>query len=246
MPWYKKVGMHVLLFGLASAITLSVGGIAADWFILPWFVKRGEVKELPDVTERPLEEARQILEQEGFELIVEGERMDTELPKGTIISQMPRAYSTVKKGRRIYVVVSKGSEVCRVPNVTERSQRQAEVMLRQNGLRLGLVEYAESYVVSRGAVIAQDPLPGIEVVKGSVVNITISRGTGGPERIVPDLVGEFLDDAQKILENRGLTIGRIKYEPSMIHLPDTILKQVPKAGEIVEKGHKVDLVMATL
>ena len=246
MPWYKKAGVHLLLFGLASAVTLSLGILAADWLILHWFVRRGEERELPDITERPIEEARQILEQEGFRLVVDGEREDAYVPEGGIISQMPPAYSTVKKGRRIYVVVSTGAQMCRVPDVTESSQRQAEVRLRESGLRLGLVEAVESHLVPRGVVIAQEPFPGVQVAKGSVVNITVSLGSGGPDRIVPELVGEFLDDAQEILESRGLKIGRVKYEPSMIHLPDTVLKQVPPAGEIVEKGAKMDLVVATL
>jgi serine/threonine-protein kinase len=186
------------------------------------------------------------LEREGLELVVDGEREDPDIPQGSIVSQMPPAYSTVKKARRIYVVVSKGAQMCRVPNVTDSSRRQAEVRLRQSGLRLGTVEAVESHLVPGGVVIAQDPLAGAEVTRGSAVDITMSLGSPGPERTVPDLVGEFMDDARAILQKRGLKVGRVKYEPSMVHLPDTVLKQVPEAGAVVEKGRRVDLVVATL
>ena len=246
MSWYKTTAIHLVLLGLAAGVVLTVGVVAGDWLILPWFVQRGEVGELPDVTERPLEEARRILEEQGFELIVDGEREDAVIEEGSIISQIPAAYSTVKKGRRIYVVASTGVRMCRVPEVTESSRRQAEVILRQQGLRLGSAEGVESHLVPRGVVIAQDPAPGAEVARGSAVHIRVSMGSGGPDRVVPELVGEFLDDAQEMLESRGLGIGRVKYEPSMVHLPDTVLKQVPEAGAIVEKGRRVDLVVATL
>jgi serine/threonine-protein kinase len=246
VSWLRKAGLHLGLFAVASGFALILWIVVADWLILPGFVRRSQVRELPDVTERPLEEARRILEQEGFELVLDEEREDADVPAGNIVSQVPAAFSTVKKGRRIYVVVSKGAQRCLVPDVMESSQRQAEVRLRQSGLSLGTVEAVESHLVPRGVVLAQDPLPRTEVIRGSAVNITVSLGAGSPDRVVPDLVGEFLDDAQQILESRGLKIGRVKYEPSMVHLPDTVLRQVPEAGQIVEKGHKIDLVVATL
>lgn len=246
MSWLRRVGLHLGLFALASGFALILWVVVADWLILPGFVRRGQVREVPDVTERPLEEARRILERGGFKLVLDEEREDADVPAGSIVSQLPPAFSTVKKGRRIYVVVSKGAQRCLVPNVMESSRRQAEVKLRQSGLILGTEGTVESDLVPKGVVLGQDPSPGTEVSRGSAVNITLSLGAGGPNQVVPDLVGEFLDDAQQILKKRGLRVGRVQYELSMIHLPDTVLSQMPEAGQIVEKGHKIDLVVASL
>jgi beta-lactam-binding protein with PASTA domain len=51
-------------------------------------------------------------------------------------------------------------------------------------------------------------------------------------------------DTERILIQAGLRIGNITYKVSPDLLPNTVIDQYPKAGELVPSGQAVDLVVA--
>ncbi len=88
---------------------------------------------------------------------------------GVVISQDPGA-GTVARGSAVALVVSKGSEFVRVPAVIGRSVDKAKEILRASGL-----EAQENAIFSGRvkAVVAQDPLPGSRVRRGTSVRIAV-------------------------------------------------------------------------
>ncbi|MCZ2403618.1 protein kinase [Paenarthrobacter sp. Z7-10] len=100
------------------------------------------------------------------------------VPKDAVISIAPSGAQ--KKGTTITVTYSKGPkgpEMVTVPAVAANSSVSAlNSALTQAGLVLGKETEAASDTVDKGAVISITPQSGTSVVKGSVINYTVSTG----------------------------------------------------------------------
>ena len=75
------------------------------------------------------------------------------------------------------------------------------------------------------------------------VSVIVSQGIVTEKVTVPDLYGKTLIDAQKLLGAGYLKVGNITYVPSPELLPNTIIQQFPHAGELVQNGQAVDLII---
>jgi serine/threonine-protein kinase len=107
---------------------------------------------------------------------------ESNAPEGQVISQSPDAGSQVEPGSGVSIVVSKGEEQVRVPNVIGKERREAVEMIRAEGLA-PFVEEEETGIPGQvGRVIDQFPPPGQELAPGSEVTLTV----GKPEIFEPE------------------------------------------------------------
>lgn len=68
---------------------------------------------------------------------------------------------------------------------------------------------------------------------------------GSSKVAVPDIVGESLQDAEDILEEQGLELGEVTYEPKEDVPEDEVLRTDPKATRSVEQGSAVDVFVSS-
>ena len=61
---------------------------------------------------------------------------------------------------------------------------------------------------------------------------------------IPVLVGESLDNARRTLADRQLQVGAVERKPKAGVARDTVLQEFPVAGERVNSGSKVDLIVS--
>lgn len=105
-----------------------------------------------------------------------------------------------------------------------------------------------------GTVIRQVPSAGQEALKASEVTLIISQGPEEPEpqpepeptttvTVVPELVGQSVDDAVAALEEAGLALGDVEEDESD-EPAGTVIESNPEAGEEVEQLTAVDLVVS--
>ncbi|HSD62620.1 MAG TPA: PASTA domain-containing protein [Ignavibacteriaceae bacterium] len=231
-PVVKKILW--ILFALIVAIVLF------DNIFLPWYVS-SPIEKVPDVVGKNETEAVSLLESRDLEPIVGDTTYDEKFPEGSIIFQRPRAGETVKEGRRVYLFVSGGEPVVHVPQLTGKSIRDAKFSLERLGLKLGNIDQEPSDY-PKDMIYDQQFAEGTPVKRGESVNVTVSSGrmqTGSIE--VPDLIGKSLSEAEKILADSSLKVGKINYQPSFSLLPNTILDQYPSRGNMVNPGDAVDL-----
>ena len=228
----------VSLFGFV----FLVGILLTDKIVMPRIVRHGSDVIAPDITERSFDEAEHILREIGLMLIEESKVYDPVVPEGYVISQKPRAYTKVKKGRRIHVVVSRGSERLTVLDVTRGiSLRQAEIELKSAGFELGSVHYQSSEDIPKGVVMSQSPPPNTTASRGALINVTVSSGPVTGFTVVPELIGLSLEAAVVELQEVGLEVGEIEYVQQKELLPETVLGQSLESGEEVERGSRVHL-----
>ncbi|UCE18405.1 MAG: PASTA domain-containing protein [Gemmatimonadota bacterium] len=216
-----------------------------DKVVMPHVVGHENVVIVPDVVENSVEDADHLLMESDLLLVKEAEVFDPVVPEGYIISQKPRAYSKVKKGRSVRVVVSRGSEQLTVPNLTRGiSLRQAEIELKSSGFELGYVSYQFSDEAHKGVVISQSPPPNGTAPRGSLINLTISSGSMTGVTVVPELIGLSLESALAQAAESGLTVGVIEYVDQEDLLPETVVGQSLESGQEVARGTAIDVTVS--
>ncbi|HEX3241394.1 MAG TPA: PASTA domain-containing protein [Solirubrobacterales bacterium] len=100
---------------------------------------------------------------------------ESNAPEGQVISQSPDAGSQVEPGSVVSVVVSKGEETAKVPNVIGKERREAVELIRADGLA-PFVEEEETEIPGQvGRVIDQFPPPGQELAPGSEVTLIVAK-----------------------------------------------------------------------
>jgi serine/threonine-protein kinase len=127
--------------------------------------------EVPDVTGRRTQDARDRLEDLGFRVEV-SEDFSTDVPKGHVISTDPPPGQKAPKGSRVTLFVSKGPKTFDMPDVVGMQREAAVAKLEGLGLIVNIVEIPGT----RGnQVVYQDPDPGTTVEQGQQVTIYVTQ-----------------------------------------------------------------------
>jgi beta-lactam-binding protein with PASTA domain len=126
---------------------------------------------LPNVVGQDKDVARGTLEDLG--LNVTSELANSDSPKGRVIAQSPGGGTTVDKGSRVTLTVSKGPEEVVVPDVVGQSRSDARATLADAGFDVKVVEQ-ETADEPEDTVLRQSPPSGGKADKGSTVTIYVA------------------------------------------------------------------------
>ncbi len=230
----KLVKIFIPLF-----ILLLLAVFALDRWIMPNYVNNPETK-VPNLIGLQQQDAIAILEKQDLEPVIKDTTYTNKYPRGSIMFQQPKPGKIVKIGRKIYLFVSGGEPVIAVPNLIGKSLRDAKFSLERIGLALGKIDSFASNN-PKNMIFDQQFAEGTPLKVGDSVGVSLSLGKYGGEIVVPNLIGKSLAEAQKILLENSLEIGKINYQRSLSLLPNTILDQYPSSGSRLNPGDKVDL-----
>jgi len=234
----KKISPWAYAIPLILLITLLTWG-AASYFSVP------DVN-CPDFTGKNLQQAEILAKENALSVNVISRAYSEEVPVDYVVSQFPEANKKVKKGRTINLVISKGPELKRIPDVTNKSLQEASIILGQEELLMGNKIEEYSVNVPKGYVVNQMPAAGGEIKKGSKVDLIISKGQEPAWLKIPDFIGEKLEDTKKKLEQLGLQLGSIKEQDTIDAEPGSIISQAPDSGTEVQQGSKVELIISKI
>lgn len=122
------------------------------------------------------DEAQAALKAQGFDSVVKEEASDT-VDKDKVIRYEPQKAA---KGDSITIFVSSGPAVpmTRVPNLSGKTESEAQTILETLKLVMGTKTEQKSADVPKGKIITQDVAPDTDVPEGTVVNYTLSIGKG--------------------------------------------------------------------
>jgi serine/threonine-protein kinase len=129
---------------------------------------------VPDVRQRSLTTATQLLQAEGLQRGTVTEQPSTDLSPGTVISQDPGPTTRVDRGSAVNLVVAKAPDQIAVPSVVGLTADQARQKLTTAGFT-PLSDAVDSDTPA-GQVIDQTPRAGTLVDPGSPVTFTVSLG----------------------------------------------------------------------
>ena len=142
------------------------------------------------------------------------------------------------------MTISGGEELVDVPNLKGKSVREAAFNLEKYNLKLGMISYEPSDEIFANTIIRQETIPGTKIKSGNIINVTVSQGHSTDKHPVPDVSLKTINEAEKILTDDGFRIGKTTYQTNLDILPNTILEQYPRAGELLQLGQSIDVIVA--
>ena len=190
------------IIGVIVAL-LCIIGIAGAVFALNG---SGDKVAVPDVTNKPIAQARTTLEQAGFKVGTETEVYSSTVSAGNVVSTDPQAGEQAQKGATIKINVSKGTEQITVPDLKGKSADDAQKALSEAGLNGQQGDAVFSDDVAEGMVAGQDTSAGSNANKGDTVVYHLSKGS---EKVtIPNVVGMTQAQATSKLESAGFAVSK--------------------------------------
>jgi beta-lactam-binding protein with PASTA domain len=208
---------------------------------LNWITQHGVARTVPSVTGKKIDEVRDLLEGQGFEVVVQDSVFYDSLPPSVVIKQIPSPDAVVKVNRTIYVTINRTVPPdVEMPNLVGYSFRNAELVLSNMGLRLGDTTFRPDF--AKNSVLEQlyngrQISPGTKVKVGSTISLVLGTGIGNEEMAVPRLLGLTYDEAKILLETQGIILGAVIVDPLVRDTAQAfVYKQSPNAKD--EKGRQ--------
>ncbi|WP_336112044.1 Stk1 family PASTA domain-containing Ser/Thr kinase [Streptomyces sp. PTD9-10] len=216
------------------AAVLVVFGVGAG----VWYINSGQFTEVPQLLAKTQAQAQAKLRAAGLDVKrVRLEYSDT-VERGAVIRTDPAAGARIRSNDSVTLVVSRGPEIVKVPDLTGVPLGKAQAKLKAAGLEPGVVSRAFSYSVPRGAVISTDPETGIKRHAGSAIALLVSKGNPVD---VPDVTGDDLDDAKRELEGAGLKVIVSTEQVNSQYDKGQVAEQTPEGGKQAAEGDTVTL-----
>ncbi|XAS73894.1 PASTA domain-containing protein [Micrococcaceae bacterium Sec5.1] len=201
-------------------VILALLAGSAGWF---FGMGPGSPGTVPDVKNKTVAEAQQLLRTAGFQSEPK-DVFDDDVQAGLAVGTEPKSGEVVRKFQTIALFVSKGAQLFALPGLTGGTLDDAKTALNAAQMTLGNVTEAFDEKIPAGIVISQDPAPGKEVRHGTPVSFVVSKG---PQPIpVPDVRGLTQDAAVKAIQDAGL---------KAVVAPETVNdKSVPKGAVVAQ------------
>jgi beta-lactam-binding protein with PASTA domain len=214
MEFLKRIKSFILTkhflkqFGLMLlAYLLVVGGTV---FYLDSYTNHGQQIVVPNLVGKNIAEIGSQLENLDLNYEILDSIYDPKKPEGTILEQdpLPTALSmvSVKEDRIIRLSVSKKSRLVEMPSLIDKSQRFAESILKNRGLKFK-VQYQPSNEAN-GAVLSQlfkgkSVQEGTRIPIGSTIVLVVGKNDAGEPVEIPNLYGLTIYEAKDRLANLG-------------------------------------------
>jgi beta-lactam-binding protein with PASTA domain len=205
-------------------------------------------------------EANKLARKKSFNMVVSDSTFVVGKEGGTIVLQNPKAGAEVKKGRKVYVTITKFDpdkiKVSELPVLYGNDFNQKMVELGYKGLKCKIrtkkfdrgepnhileVYYKGKLIVDQ-IIVESD----VAINKGETLEFIVSEREGG-EFIIPKLTCLTLDEAEFLLSSQELAIGEITEKGAITDRGSSyILLQEPHFDGLtkVAMGSKINVTIA--
>jgi len=214
---------------VAAVVLIALGGVL-------YFALRPSKVTVPDVTHKPIDDAKQALAQAKLQE-ADTEQTTTGSPAGQVISQQPNAGTSVEKGATIALVVAAAPTRITVPNMLGHSVPDANTTLTLLRLKVGTVTSRFADPDSVDKILNQQPKDGDQVPADTPVDLVV----GSVSVRVPNVVGQPYPEAVAMLQRQRLSPGKVTNSPGAAMRPGVVLSTRPDAGQAVATGSSVDM-----
>lgn len=243
--------LSIVVGVIILCIVLFMIGRAAGIFKFGPSTKKEETKKekdsgkvvMPEIVGMDEPEAREALSKLGLGMKVVERKPSDKYDQGQVMTQDPEEGDKVDKNTTVKVTISSGKEeeTVPVPELTGKSQSEAERALQAVGLKFKS-EFKHDSSVDSGLVISSDPGAGTKLGKGQTVVIYISQGEETVS--VPDLRDKTESAARQALKDAGLTTGTVNSEYSDDVTKGKVMEQGTSVGQKVPKGSAVNFTVS--
>jgi eukaryotic-like serine/threonine-protein kinase len=221
---------------------LVVAGASA-YLTLTFIIKSEDTVIVPDLVGKDVATALERLTDLQLNTKVNGSEYSRQFPKNHITYQEPGPGSEIKKDRDIRIIISKGPKNILMPNLISLSERQARMIMEENGISQGHLTHTYFKAVEKDNIIVQVPSAGTMITRGASVDLLVSMGSRPVAYKMPVLIGLSLDKAVLTIEKTNLTVGEIKSHFDKHKSLNIVIRQEPPAGYRIRENSPVSLVI---
>ncbi|MFE7750462.1 Stk1 family PASTA domain-containing Ser/Thr kinase [Streptomyces sp. NPDC057428] len=206
-----------------------------------WYINSGQFTRVPSLLGQTQSVAERRLSDEGLDVKGVRRAYSDTVERGTVISSDPGSGERIRGNDAVGLVISRGPEIVKVPDVEGLALADARRELKKTGLAPGMVTREFSEEIARGEVIRTDPEIGAERHPDSAVALVVSKGSPVD---VPDLTGLGVDEAKTALKDAGL---KAEVLPGRVDSPEeqgAVARQSPGSGAEAAEGDTVKLTVS--
>ncbi|WP_405799921.1 PASTA domain-containing protein [Streptomyces sp. NBC_01506] len=223
----------VLAIVVAALLVLGVG-------VGVWYINSGQFTRVPSLLGQTEETAKKRLGDAGLDSSVEKDFSDT-FERGTVMRTDPEPRARIRGNGSVTLVISRGPEIVRVPDLAGRSLADAKDALKKIGLAPGVVTRSFDEQTDQGDIIRSQPKAGTELRPDAGVALVVSKGR--PVHM-PDVTGRSEDEATASLEDAGLDVKIAAERVNSAEDAGTVAKQSAGEGSKLARGDTVTLTIS--
>lgn len=242
----SKSTMFPIILGVAMAfiVVVIISGYVVLSSVLEDSTGVGKVYEFPSYIGKEFnKELEELIIADGFELKKPIKtQYDSSTNKNYVVSQDPVPGSK-RKNPDLRLVVSLGSETKIMPDLTMCIVTNAEVYLRNMGIK-PVIQWIQDDSVMKDYVIKTEPAEGEIVKAGDQVTIYVSDGDQITYLPMPELVGKTQQEAQQILTENNITNVSIITEKSARPTGEVLHQDILAGTSVPQKYAKINLTVS--
>ncbi|MFE5844769.1 Stk1 family PASTA domain-containing Ser/Thr kinase [Streptomyces niveus] len=223
----------VLTIVVAALLVLGVG-------IGVWYINSGQFTRVPSLLGQTEQVAKKRLTDAGLDAKV-GHDFSNTFERGTVMRTDPEPRSRIRGNGSVTLVISRGPEIVRVPDLTGKSLADAKDALKKVGLAPGVITRSFDEETAQGGIIRSQPKAGTELRPDAGVALVVSKGR--PVHM-PDVTGQSEEEATASLEDAGLDV---KIAAERVNSPEeegAVAEQSAKEGSRLGRGDTVTLTIS--
>ncbi|MFI2289712.1 Stk1 family PASTA domain-containing Ser/Thr kinase [Streptomyces niveus] len=223
----------VLTIVVAALLVLGVG-------IGVWYINSGQFTRVPSLLGQTEQVAKKRLTDAGLDAKV-GHDFSNTFERGTVMRTDPEPRSRIRGNGSVTLVISRGPEIVRVPDLTGKSLADAKDALKKVGLAPGVITRSFDEETAQGEIIRSQPKAGTELRPDAGVALVVSKGR--PVHM-PDVTGQSEEEATASLEDAGLDV---KIAAERVNSPEdagSVAEQSAKEGSRLARGDTVTLTIS--
>lgn len=173
----SKVFFKQILLAVVAVVVLC-------FIVLQWLkvaTNHGDFETVPNLTGKSISVAQLELKENNLVMqIQDSANFNPNYPKFSVIEQEPPAGSKVKEDRKIYLTLNpSGYRKVQVPDLKERTFRQAKPTLEALGFKVGKITYENNIgkdLVLKMTYKGKSIQPGDKLAKTSVIDLVLGNG----------------------------------------------------------------------
>lgn len=179
---YLKSRVFFTQILIVIAIIATLGYLFIHW--LTFTTQHGHEITVPDLRKLSEQQVEEKLHELNLDyVLLDSVDYQKEYPKHSVVDQDPKAGDKVKEGRKIYIKInSSGFTTVHIPDLIEKTYRQAIPTLKSLGLEEGTITYKP--YLGKDMVLemhcnGKKLNPGDKVFKSSKIDLVLGDGNVG-------------------------------------------------------------------
>ncbi|WP_031137026.1 Stk1 family PASTA domain-containing Ser/Thr kinase [Streptomyces sp. NRRL WC-3719] len=234
LAYGPRRGLVAALAAVALVLGLGAG---------VWYINSGQFTRVPTtgVLGKSPADAERRLADEGLAVGATREEFSGAYERGTVMATDPAPGERIRGNGSVDLVISRGPEIVKVPDVRGEPLEAARERLREAGLAPGVVTHRFDAGVEKGSVVVSDPPAGTERSPDAAVALVVSRGA--PIE-VPTAVGRPLEEARETLTDAGFAVRVAEERVHAPHPAGSVAAQSLPAGARAAQGDTVTLTLS--